>query len=123
MNVRSRQEGMTLLGWIIVLAVIGVFVLTALRLIPIYLNNVKLVSVIDGVKSDLDGQQPNKSLISNTIAKRYNVEGITFPEFDQIIVKKSGQGYTVSADYEQRAPFFGNIEFVVSFSKSVEVTR
>lgn len=123
MRMRSKQRGMTFLGWVMVLAVIGVFVLAALRLIPIYMNNYKLDSIIEGTKIDLDGQQATKQMIVNTLAKRYNVEGITSPDFDEFQIKKSSQGYTLTADYEQRAPFFANVEFAVSFEKSVEITR
>ncbi len=83
----------------------------------------KLKSIVDGVKRDLDGAQATKANIVNALAKRYNVEGLTSPDFDDIEIKKSSQGYTVIADYEQRAPFIGNIEFAVSFDKSVEITR
>ena len=120
---RSKQEGMTFLGWVIVLAILGVFVLAGLRLVPIYLNSVKLKSVVDGVKRDLDGAQATKANVVNALAKRYNVEGLTHPDFADIEIKKSSQGYTIIADYEERAAFIGNIEFAVSFDKSVEITR
>jgi hypothetical protein len=38
-------------------------------------------------------------------------------------IKKSGMGYTVKAQYENRAPYIGNLYLVVVVDEQVEIIR
>ena len=52
MRSRTHQRGMTAIGWLIVLAMIGFFVLLALRMVPAYLDYYKVVSTLEGLESE-----------------------------------------------------------------------
>ncbi len=47
MQSKTHQRGMTGIGWMIVLALIGFFVLLALRMVPAYLDYFKVVSTLE----------------------------------------------------------------------------
>ncbi len=48
----KRQNGMTAIGWLIVLALIGFFVLLTLRMLPSYLEYYKIVSSLDSMEKE-----------------------------------------------------------------------
>ena len=117
----ARQRGMTAIGMLILAIIVGLLGFAVLKLVPVYLEHYKVVSVLDGVKKELDGQNPTRTDIRKSIEKRMVVESLNAIDIDDVKVTKEGSGYVVSAQYEQRRPFIANVSFVVSFEKAVEI--
>ena len=117
-----RQRGMTPIGWIFVFLLIAFFTLVALKLVPIYLDSFTIASVITDLKKEPGiGAKTPREVVA-IIEKRLDinmVEGITT---DDIFVEKVGDTMTISADYEVRKNMLGNVDVVVSFNNSVEVS-
>ena len=117
-----RQRGMTPIGWILVFLLIAFFTLIALKLVPIYLDSFTIGSVISGMKTEPGiGAKTPREVVA-MIEKRLDinmVEGITA---DDIFVEKRGDTMTISAEYEIREKMLGNVDVIVSFNKSVEVS-
>jgi len=72
-----RQTGTTTLGFIMLLALIGIFAFAALRLAPVYLNYTKVIGVVDGVVKEFDGHNPTRAVIRNSVSRRFNVESVS----------------------------------------------
>lgn len=117
----DRQRGMTAIGMLILAIIIGLIGYACLRLIPVYLEHYKVVSVLDGARKELEGQNPTRTDIRKSIEKRMVVESLNAIDIDDVKVTKEGPGYVVSTQYEQRRPFIANVSFVVSFDKTVEI--
>lgn len=120
---RARQQGMTLIGMVIVVAFVGVFVFAVLKVMPFYLEQIKVTSILEDVKRDLDGNASSMAQIRNALAKRLDIEMVTGITVTDIAIKKSGNGYAVQAKYERRAEFLGNLSLVADFDKKVEIKR
>ena len=120
---RTRQQGMTAISFVIVAAFVGVFAFGILKVAPMYLEQMKVVTILEDVKQDLDGTKPTIASIRNAISKRLDIEMVTGINVQQFTIKKIGLGYQVQAKYERREPFFGNLYFLVLFDKQVEITR
>lgn len=118
-----RQQGMTALGTLVLMAFIGLFAFAGLRLTPIYLNYLKVAGVINGVYEEFDSQNPSRSAIRLSIRRRFNVESIDFVRFQDVKVKGVDGGFEVVAVYEHTAPFIANVYFTVKFDKRVVVRR
>ncbi|HUO82934.1 MAG TPA: DUF4845 domain-containing protein [Gammaproteobacteria bacterium] len=112
---------MTAIGMLILAIIIGLIGYACLRLIPVYLEHYKVVSVLDGARKELEGQNPTRTDIRKSIEKRMVVESLNAIDIDDVKVTKEGPGYVVSTQYEQRRPFIANVSFVVSFDKTVEI--
>ncbi|MDH3363702.1 MAG: hypothetical protein OEM45_08345, partial [Gammaproteobacteria bacterium] len=54
-----RQAGVTTLGLVILVAFVGLFAFAAIRLTPVYLNYMKVASVVSGVLEEYDGTNPS----------------------------------------------------------------
>ena len=120
---RTQQKGMTFIGLLFTLAIIGVVVFAGLRLVPVYLEYLKVVSVMDGVSSDLDGTNPTLTEIRQGLESRLYIEGVKAVRTGDFKIEKADNGYRMKLNYEQTAPYIANVSFLVSFSKSVEVRR
>jgi len=120
---RNRQEGMTTLGLVILLAFVGIFAFACLRLTPVYLNYMKVVGVIDGVHEEFDGNSPSAAAIKTSVRRRFDIESVGEIEARDVKLEAVDGGYKVSATYDHTAPFISNIYFTVKFDKSVIVRR
>ncbi len=99
------------------------FAVAGIRLVPVFLEDVKVTSVLKSVKAEFDG---NKSAsvgeIKKSIRKRFDVDSISAMSAKDVKVTRTGSGYAIDASYEQRAPFIGNVGFVANFAHVVEIT-
>ncbi len=120
---RQRQAGMTTLGIVFLLAFVGLFAFGFLRLTPVYLNYMKIVGVVDGVRKEFDGQGPTSSGVKRSIRRRFDVESVGVITARDVKVTSVDGGLEVSAVYDHTAPFIANISFTVHFDKTVVIRR
>ena len=118
-----RQKGMTTLGVTILVVFIGIFAFAAIRLVPVYLNYMKVASVVSGVAQEFDGAGATGSMIRRSISNRFDIEMVSEIGAKDITVTKVDGGYEVAAVYSHKAPFLGNISFVVDFDERSLVRR
>jgi hypothetical protein len=121
-NVSRRQAGITTLGFIILVAVFGIIGLGALKLTPMYLQNMRLSQVLDDLREELSGTVASPASIRTALIKRLDVESLSIP-LDDVKISQGRNGYQVRVQYENRTPFFANIWFLVVFDKQVEIQR
>jgi len=121
---RNHQKGMTTIGFILVLAVLGLIAFGVIQMVPVYLENMRIVQILNQTKTSLDGQNASVAEIRETIEKRIDIEGLrevnARKDFE---VKRSRNGYTISVDYERRRSYIANIYLLAVFDYSVEVVR
>lgn len=120
---KSRQAGMTALGFLILAILVGLFAFAAIRLTPVYLNYLKVVGVLDGVHREYDGQNPSRAAIRKSISRRFDVESVGEITARDITVLNSSSGFRVEAVYDHTTPFIANVSFTVHFHKTVLVRR
>ena len=119
----KRQRGMTTLGMLILIAFVGLFVFAGIRLVPVYLEHMKIESVLNGVVKEFDGQSPSTQDMRLYIQKRFDVESVNIIRAQDVKVKRDGESYVISAKYANTTPFLANVSFQVDFDKEVVVRR
>ncbi len=117
----SRQRGITLLGLVIVLTVVGFAAFVGMKLFPVYQE---YFSVVQGMKSvaaqpGVNRRQPQE--ITEMLMKRFYISYVESVKRQHIKVIKK-QGVTLQIQYEVRRPLIGNLDFVAKFDKSIELT-
>ena len=118
-----RQQGMTTLGMIILVAFIGMFAFAIMRLVPVYLNHMKVASIVSGVVQEFDGAGATSNMIRRSISNRFDIEMVSEIQSKDVSVTKVNGGYEVVAVYSHKAPFIANISFVVDFDERGQVRR
>lgn len=122
-RMKKRQAGMTTLGLIILVAFVGMFAFAGIRLTPIYLNYMKVVGIMEGVRGEFDGTGASRSAIRKSIGRRFDIESVAIISARDVKVTSVDGGYEVAATYSHKAPFIANVSFVVDFDKRELIRR
>jgi hypothetical protein len=117
----QQQKGVTTVGWLIILALIGFFVLLTLRMAPEYMEYYKVVSTLDTMEKESGFSTPQE--IRRMAEDRFDISYVTVITKKDLKIKPFGQSYLVSAAYESRVHLFGNVYVVMVFDKQVTVKR
>lgn len=118
----GKQKGMTAIGWLLVILVLGVIAFALLKLIPVYFDGWKIGSTMETLASDPSMRGKNPGEIQRDLLKRLDINMIYDIKADDIgITRSSGGGYSIEIDYEPRIHFIGNLYFVAVFDKTVEM--
>jgi hypothetical protein len=121
---RRHQTGVTFIGWVILLIPVAILVYAGIRLVPIYLNHMKVASSINQIaEENVGGGSVSAAAVRNSIEKRFDIEGITYPEAKDIVVARDGEEWVIEANYEQVAPLFAGIQLLVVFDKRVPIRQ
>ncbi len=120
MNSSNRQSGMTAIGIVLLLAVIGVFALTVMRLTPVYLEYQSISTIMNGLTAELKTATPTQ--LRSMIEKRMDVNNVTVVTPKDFKFSKKDGVMTVSIAYHAETPFVSNVFFLVKFKKEVRVT-
>jgi len=114
---------MTTLGIAILTFFLGLFAFGGIRLVPVYLNYMKIVGVINGVVAEFEGQNANRTAVRRSIARRFDVDSVSEIKARDVPVTPVDGGLQVSAVYDHTTPFIGHISFTVHFDKTEIVRR
>jgi hypothetical protein len=121
---RSKQSGMTFLGLLVLIVVVGSWVYAAIRVVPMYLNYMKVASTLEKVRDEF-GSSPGTTdiMIRRAIEKHFDIEMVDESVFgtNDVVIRKDGGVFKVRAAYEDTRPFVANIYFLTSFDKTVEI--
>ncbi len=120
---RQRQRGVTFISFVIIATFVASYAFAVLKVTPFYLEQMKISRVLTSVEKNQSGNSASIAAIRSAINKRLNIEMVRDMTAMDFNIKKSKVGYTVSAQYERRASYIGNVFLVVSFDESVEIKR
>lgn len=120
----KHQRGMTLIGWVIVMALIAFFVTLAIRLVPMYQEYYGVVQIMEDMKTELRNNNLSKNEVQTLLSKRFNIGYISSVKRDDVEVfrgKNTAYVTKIVIDYEVRKPFFAQIDLVGHFHKEIDV--
>jgi len=119
MRTLNRQTGMTAIGWLIVLALIGFFVLITLKMVPAYLEYYKIVSTLESLEEESDLKTP--AAIRRLVERRFEISYVDRITARDVQIQPAGPYYKVTAQYNASEHLFGNVYVVMKFYKQVRV--
>jgi hypothetical protein len=122
-GMKKRQAGMTTLGLVILVAFVGLFAFAGIRLTPVYLNYMKVLGIVDGVREEFDGTGASRSAINQSLRRRFDIESVAIITARDVKVTSVDGGYEVAATYSHKAPFIANVSFLVDFDKRALIRR
>jgi hypothetical protein len=116
-----RQRGMTFIGLMCILVLAGIVGYAGVRLVPVYLNYMKLVRTMESAATEFKGENPNLESIRTSIGRHWDIEDITGINQKDVEITKDDGGLTMHAVYDDTVPYLGNISLSVHFDKTVKV--
>jgi hypothetical protein len=110
---------MTFLGMVILVAFVGLFVYAGIRLTPVYLEYMKVVKALESLRTEGEGLDPR--MLRVALEKRFDIDDVQSITARDVEITRSGSNLVVRAAWERTADFVGNVRFLVTFDRSVEV--
>jgi type II secretory pathway pseudopilin PulG len=120
---KSRQRGMTFLGLIVILLILGLALYAGIRLLPVYAEYMEVSRALEQVRDEHSAIDTSSQMIRNSLERRWDVEDIKGIGWKEVAITKTSEGFEIGADYEVESPFIGNVSLLTKFSKSVVVPQ
>jgi hypothetical protein len=124
MSVRHSSRGITLIGFLFLLLILGFFAYLAMRLVPMYIEYMGVVKAMEQVRAEPGSQNRSPEEIRRSLNLKFNTQYVDDsaipPQAIQVI--RQGNASTLRVSYERRVPFIHNIELLATFDKSVNLS-
>lgn len=120
-NERGRQQGITLIGFVVVLALISFGAFIGMKLFPVYSEYFSVVQAMKSVAQQPGVVRQEPRQIKEMVMKRLYVSYVESVTRNDIKVSRT-RGASLQIKYEVRKPLIGNLDFVAKFDKTVELT-
>jgi hypothetical protein len=117
----KRQQGVTAIGWLIILGLVGFFVLLTLKMVPSYLEYYKVVSTLESLESESGLSSPRE--IRDLIERRFDISYVSTITHKDVRIQSAGQKYRVTAKYDSIVHLFYNVSVLMAFEKQVVVSK
>ncbi len=119
---RRHQGGMTFIGLVFVLGMLALIAYAGLRLVPLYLNYIKVARSMDAAATEIKGGDiPDLNVVRRSLEKHWQIEDISGVEAKEVEIAKSDSGVVLHVAYDDLAPYISNISLSVHFDKTVKV--
>lgn len=125
MNMHRKVKGISLIGFVMLLCVLGFFAYLAMRLIPMYIEYFGVVKAMEQLRSEGNAGQKSLDEIRRDLSFKFDtqyVDDASVPP-SAIQLKREGGASTLRIAYEKRVPFIYNLDIVGKFDKSISLTN
>jgi len=116
---KRSQRGITLIGFVVILALVGVLAYLGMKVFPIYEQFFSVRSAMKGVASEPGVNQMDPAKIRDLFFRRlyvnYADEDLK-PE--NVKVERKDNGFVLTVNYEVRRPLIEDLDIVGTFNKT-----
>jgi Domain of unknown function (DUF4845) len=123
MRLRKRQRGLSFLGLITLVGILGFAAVIGLKLIPIYMESWKIDSIMNAVIEQPGINDQSRQEVIEMMLKRLDIDAVDSVNYtnwkDKLNVTKRKNNVTINVNYEIITPLIGNLSLLAIFDKSV----
>lgn len=123
MAMKRTQGGMTLIGFIIVLALVGFFAYIAMMLVPMYSEYYAVKQALKGLQQEPGIANRDPAKIQDLFFRRLYISYAENVKADNVKIERVDGGWNMSVNYEVRKPLIGNLDVVGKFATSERLTN
>ncbi|WP_373387768.1 DUF4845 domain-containing protein [Pseudomonas alcaligenes] len=122
MMVTHSQKGMSLLGWLMVLALVAFFASTAFKMLPHYMDYMAMEKMITEVEKDPSLEISTVNAFYEHMQKGMQVNNIRDINLKEAVtIKLEDRDFQVHLSYEKRESLIQNLDLVARFDKEFRV--
>lgn len=122
-STRHRQQGLSSIGWLALAGIFALIIITIIRVVPIYMENMTIKSVLTSVQEDAKIDPKSRRAIWDAISKRLYINEVRLIKREHVKMTRKDGKTTVTISYETRRPYIGNLFIGGTFSESVVIDR
>ena len=120
---KRTQGGMTLIGFVIVLAVVGVFIYMGMKVIPMYSEYYAVKQALQGLAGEPGIADQNPAKIKDLFFRRLYISYADTVKSEHVKIVRKDAGYVMTVKYEVRKPLIANLDVVGKFETEKELRR
>lgn len=111
-----QAQGMTLIGFMIVLALVLFAAYLGIKLVPVYLNHYSVVTEMRSIAAEPGSANLPPQTIRRNLMTRFDVSYVRHVRPEDIRVER-GQGTNLIVSYEVQEHLIGNIDALIRFER------
>lgn len=118
---KRTQGGMTLIGFVVVLGVVGLFAYVGMKLFPMYSEYYSVKSALKGLANEpgIGSQDPAK--IQDLFFRRLYISYSENVKAENVKLQRTDNGWKMDVKYEVRKPIISNLDVVGKFAATQDL--
>ena len=120
---KRTQGGMTLIGFVIVLGLVGFFAYIAMKLVPMYSEYYAVKQALKGLQQEPGIANRDPAKIQDLFFRRLYISYAENVKPEHVKIERVDGGWNMRVDYEVRKPLMANLDVVGKFSTSEQLTN
>jgi hypothetical protein len=120
---KRTQSGITLVGFILVLAVAGLFVFVGMKLVPMYSEFYSVKAALKGLADEQGIANQDPAKIQDLFFRRLYISYSENVKPEHVKIKRIDNGWQMDVDYEVRKPMIYNLDVVGKFHATENLTK
>lgn len=109
----KKQQGLSLIGLIVVGGLLVFVAIVGMKLLPAYIEYFTIQKHLRELARSPDSSTPKQ--IMEAFDKRAQIDDITALVGKELDITKNGNSVTITASYEKKVPLFSNISILIDF--------
>jgi len=122
MKLQKHQQGITFIGIVFILLLIGFVTFTVLKLFPAYMQNFNVASSLKGMEAEKSREYLGAAEVRDSVLRRFDINEVEQAGKDDISITRDGKTYLIDVDYEVVILYISNVSLLISFTNHAEVT-
>ncbi|MDI1253770.1 DUF4845 domain-containing protein [Thermomonas sp.] len=119
-----KHSGMTMIGFLITLAVIILFIYCGMKIIPMYSEFYSVKQALAGMASEPELGNASKDKIRTLFNRRMDMSyALTVLKMDPLKIESTDTGYMLTVEYERRESLIANLDIVGKFHAEQALVR
>jgi hypothetical protein len=120
---RHRQKGLSAFGILLLLIVVALIALTAVKIVPMYIENYAVKSVLKSIQNDHRIDPRSKAAIWESLQKRLYINEVRYIKKEDVTMSRKKGKTTVTIEYETRRPYLGPLFIGGHFVETIVIDR
>ena len=123
MAMKHKQSGLSLVGFLVVLAVVGFAAYVGMKLFPMYQEYYSVQSAMKGLANEPGVADMDPAKVQDLFFRRLYINYSENVKPQNVKFERMEGGWKMRVNYEVRRPLVGNLDVVGRFDSTQELTR
>ena len=120
---KRKQSGLSLVGFLVVLAVVGFAAYVGMKLFPMYQEFYSVQSAMKGLANEPGVADMDPAKVQDLFFRRLYINYSENVKPQNVKFERIEGGWKMRVNYEVRRPLVGNLDVVGRFDSTQELTR
>ena len=120
---KRKQSGLSLVGFLVVLAVVGFAAYVGMKLFPMYQEYYSVQSAMKGLANEPGVADMDPAKVQDLFFRRLYINYSENVKPQNVKFERMEGGWKMRVNYEVRRPLVGNLDVVGKFDKTQELLR